>query len=175
MVVIRKCVSASVEEHVHVFVVYWLLRGLCLLPVYLEDTSFPNSFFIYRLFFLVDYIADTCFHVSSELLLAIIYHIQEVFFQMSYFSHSLLLYLSLKGTHLLHLLLQSSPFLLYAFLFACIFLLELHEESSHMGHRECSIYAEHVDLKDADIDAWLYLANEAELGGHGGVFFLSEF
>lgn len=78
---------------------------------------------------------------------------------MGYFSDSLFLYLFLQSSHLLHLLLEPFFFLLYAFLFSQVFLLELHEESTHMGHGEGSIYAEHIDLEDTDVDACLYLTD----------------
>jgi hypothetical protein len=167
---------SGVEEHVHVLVLgHCALGGLCLLPVYFEDASFVDGLFLHGFFLLIDDVTDACLHVLAELFLAVVDHIQEILLQMGYFGDGLFLYLSLEGSHLFHLLVQAFSFLLDAFLFSRVFIFEFHEETAHVGHGEGSLYAEHVDLEDAHVDACLDLADQAELFGHGGVFFLSKF
>ena len=136
--------------------------SLKLLSIHSHYLTLGYSLLLLSLLLLIDSLVDASFHVFSQLLLAGVYHIDEVFLQVVDLSQKMLLDLLLHRMYLLDLLLCPLPLLLVPHLLLEVIVLQVHGNPFEVRQRPL-LPLEKIDLEYPHPYPRIDLANQAHL------------
>ena len=154
LLLLRSLINVAITVLFHV--------SLKLLSVHSHYLTLGYSLLLLGLLLLIDCLVDASLHVLSQLLLAGVYHINEVLLQMVDLSQEMLLDLLLHRMYLLDLLLSPLPLLLVPHLFLEVIVLQVHGDPFEVRQRPL-LPLEKIYLEYPHPDPRIDLANQAHL------------